>query len=310
MVKEGKDGKTGNKGIAMMFVRYPANRETDSVRMWNPDTNGVVTSRDVIWLKRMFFENNVKAEQFNMSDDDDKVKVKVKATDESENLEEEEEDRRVPDLVESAADDDVDDADVESAAGETNDDNADTTQRSGRTIQAPARLTAQVGGKLGDFQGTVIEMNYLGHMAELDNVEVTTGAVAKENIETSFVGAGVGGGFDKISELKVMNYREAMGSPQPQAAQWKVEVKNEKERFEKFDAVTVVKLSQIPKGTKIMSTVWAMKNKPSGKLRGRLNVRGYEQIEGKSYYSDSIAAPVTNANSVRVVWVLMATCPE
>ena len=74
--------------------------------------------------------------------------------------------------------------------------------------------------------------------------------------------------------------------------------------------MTVVKLSLIPKGTKIMSTVWAMKKKPSGKLRGRLNVRGYEQIEGKSYYSDSIAAPVTNANSVRVVWVLMAACPE
>ncbi len=49
-------------------------------------------------------------------------------------------------------------------------------------------------------------------MAKLDNAELATAAVAKENIETSFVGAGVGGGFDKTSELKVMNYREAMGS--------------------------------------------------------------------------------------------------
>ena len=40
----------------MMFVGYPANREEDSVRMWNPITNGVVTTRDVIWMKRMFFE--------------------------------------------------------------------------------------------------------------------------------------------------------------------------------------------------------------------------------------------------------------
>jgi hypothetical protein len=39
-------------------------------------------------------------------------------------------------------------------------------------------------------------------------------------------------------------------------------------------------------------------------------VRGYEQIKGKSYYNDSIAAPVTNANSVRIVWVLMATNPD
>merc|ERR1712127_224283 len=81
----------------MMFVGYPANRETDSVRMWNPDTNGVVTSRDVIWLKRMFFENKVEVKPFNMSNDD-KVKVKVEATDKIEHQEEEEH-RRVPDLV-------------------------------------------------------------------------------------------------------------------------------------------------------------------------------------------------------------------
>ena len=74
--------------------------------------------------------------------------------------------------------------------------------------------------------------------------------------------------------------------------------------------MTVISLSQVPKGHKIMTTVWAMKKKPSGKLRGRLNARGYEQIEGKLYYNDSIAAPVTNANSVRIVLVLMAACPE
>ncbi len=96
----------------------------------------------------------------------------------------------------------------------------------------------------------------------------------------------------------------------PNKADWKVEVKNKKERFDKFNVVTVIPLSQVPKGHKIMTMVWAMKKKPSGKLRGRLNTRGYEQIEGRSYYNDSIAAPVTNTNSVRIVWVLMAACPE
>ncbi len=91
VVKEGKDSKTGSKDIVMMFVGYPANRETDSVRIWNPDKNGVVTSQDVIWLKRMFFEHKVEVEPFNMSEDDKvKVKVKVEATDEIENKEEEE----------------------------------------------------------------------------------------------------------------------------------------------------------------------------------------------------------------------------
>ena len=58
------------------------------------------------------------------------------------------------------------------------------------------------------------------------------------------------------------------------------------------------------KGIKTMTTTWATKKKPNRKLRGRLNARGYEQFEGKSYYNDSIAAPVTNANSVQIVWVL------
>ncbi len=113
----------------MMFVGYPANRETDSVRMWNPDTNGVVKSRDVIWLKRMFFEQKVEVEPVNITEND-AVKVKVEATDEIE-AEEEDEDRLVLDLIESAADDDVDGADVESAAEETGDQNAEATRQSG-----------------------------------------------------------------------------------------------------------------------------------------------------------------------------------
>ena len=145
-------------------------------------------------------------------------------------------------------------------------------------------------------------------MAELDNNEIATAAVVKEDIEISQVGAGVGGGFENTSNLKVMNYREAMQSAD--AEEWKAEVQNEKERFDKFNVITVVPRNEMQKGIKAMTTTWAMKKKPSGKLRGRLNARGYDQIKGKSYYNDSIAAPVTNTNSVRIIWVLMASNPE
>ncbi len=49
-------------------------------------------------------------------------------------------------------------------------------------------------------------MKHLGYMAELDNAEIATAAVAEENIELSLVGAGVGCGFDNTSKVKVMNY--------------------------------------------------------------------------------------------------------
>jgi hypothetical protein len=57
VVTEGKNGKTGDRGVTMMFVGY-ADRESDSVRMWDMRTSRVIVSRDVYWLKRMFFKDD------------------------------------------------------------------------------------------------------------------------------------------------------------------------------------------------------------------------------------------------------------
>jgi hypothetical protein len=56
-VAEGKDSKTGDRGATMMFVDY-AECKNNSVQMWYSHTTRVIVSRDVIWLKRMFFEND------------------------------------------------------------------------------------------------------------------------------------------------------------------------------------------------------------------------------------------------------------
>ncbi len=92
-------------------------------------------------------------------------------------------------------------------------------------------------------------------------------------------------------------------------ADWKVEAKNEKLRFDKFNIITDVPCSQLPKDTKVMTMTWAIKKKPNGMLRGGLTVRCYEKIEGKSSYNDSIVTHVTNANLVQIMWVLMAAMP-
>jgi hypothetical protein len=51
-----------------------------------------------------------------------------------------------------------------------------------------------------------------------------------------------------------------------------------------------VNISKIPKGTKLIDTTWAMKKKSSGTLRGRINVRGFRQIDGEHYDSTCISA--------------------
>ena len=50
--------------------------------------------------------------------------------------------------------------------------------------------------------------------------------------------------------------------------------------------------------------------KSNGTCRGRLNARGYEQVEGSHYASDSIAAPVTNLITVRTVLMLWCMNPR
>ena len=113
-----------------------------------------------------------------------------------------------------------------------------------------------------------------------------------------------GGGLEKTTKLKVVNFKEAMKGNNKK--DWIKEVANEKSCFNRFNALTAVKKKDLPKGAKIMTSTWAMKQKANGKLCGELNARGYEQIEGKHYFKYDLAAPVTNATLVRIVLVLMA----
>ena len=65
-----------------------------------------------------------------------------------------------------------------------------------------------------------------------------------------------------------------------------------------------MKLSSLPKGTKLMSSTWVMKKKSNDTLRPRMYLRSFEQIEGKHYEEDKIHSPVTNETSVRIVMIL------
>jgi hypothetical protein len=56
----------------------------------------------------------------------------------------------------------------------------------------------------------------------------------------------------------------------------------------------------VPKGVKLIDTTWAMKEKSSGTLRGRVNVRGFKQINRQHYTGTSISVLVTNAMTIRI----------
>jgi hypothetical protein len=62
VVKRDKNDKLGDQGIPMMFVGYPINHASDSYQMYNPKTSKISEVRDVIWLKRMFYQDDINAD--------------------------------------------------------------------------------------------------------------------------------------------------------------------------------------------------------------------------------------------------------
>ncbi len=55
-----------------------------------------------------------------------------------------------------------------------------------------------------------------------------------------------------------------------------------------------VKLSELPSEVKIINTTWAMKKTSNRTPHGRINVRGFNQVEGQHFDALSISASVTN----------------
>jgi hypothetical protein len=211
VVAEGKDSKTGDRGATMMFVGY-AERESDSVRMWDSRTTRVVVSCDVIWLKRMFYKDDatgvIDLDTFGDIEDDSGLGsgAGLGSADGS-------------DVINKGP---TNNQPFQSGGNVTwstplvNMPNDVRATRSGRIIRTPDRLT----------YAPAVELSYLGEMAELDKVEVANIYMSLQSMELALIGAGVGGGIKHTSELKVLNYKKAMRSPD--ADKWRKEIRNEK----------------------------------------------------------------------------------
>ena len=89
--------------------------------------------------------------------------------------------------------------------------------RPGRVIRLPDRL----------MYTPAIELSYLGEMAELEQLELTAINMSIRSIELSLVGAGVRGGIKHTKDLRVLNFKKAMRSPD--ANEWHTEINKEKE---------------------------------------------------------------------------------
>jgi hypothetical protein len=122
------------------------------------------------------------------------------------------------------------------------------------------------------------------------------------------VGAGAGGGYGHTDKLRVMNYREAMASPDSHL--WEEAIHQEYLKFLKFGVFEVIPQGELPPKKKPVTCAWAIKLKSNGQRRARANACGFEQIEGQHYFSDSISSPVSNPLTVCLLFTLCAVNPE
>ena len=111
--------------------------------------------------------------------------------------------------------------------------------------------------------------NTLKKFNEFDSNEATSSTGSEIRDEIALIGAGVGGGFTNTQELHVMKYKEAMATSKQK--EWKQAVGEELDRFIANDVFEAVKLKDLPKGVKMLTSTWAMKMKSNGEFRARLN---------------------------------------
>jgi len=146
----GKDSKTGEKGVTMMFIGY-SEQESDSIRMWDPQTATItiIVAHDVIWLKHMHFQ----------PDD-------ITGVLELENMQ-----GIVDGIEEVHADNATYDMNVtpQKSGGSVTWNHpvvtiptASRVTQSGQILKPPERLTC----------APAVELRYLGEMAELDHAEL------------------------------------------------------------------------------------------------------------------------------------------
>ena len=327
IVKRGKGSKLQDRGVPMIFVGYAANHAHDCYRMWNPVSKQITETRDVIWLHRMYYQNDVsgigllpriKLHEEHILSDAMRVMypglleaggsdpVLNRSDWESEDtpppIKECEDNSHGDSVHEDREGDDSDEESTESnkSSDSTHTDVSQTEPEDKHNEELYRTRYGRVPKQRDLYQPGTVMMEMGAMVAEMNLM--ANGMDSKSTHEVMMVGA-TGEGFDNTNELRVMTYDEAIR--EPDAKEWQLEIDKEHERMMSHKAWIAVPRSEVPKGTKILGSTWAMKRKANGTRRARLNTKGCSQRPGLHYDEDNISSPVTNLTSIRIAFIIM-----
>ena len=315
-IKTKRTTKVDDRGKTCMMVGYAKEHDGNVYKMWHMESGTVYESRDVVWLKRMFFTKLV--------EDDEVLRHELQnvldATN-TEDVEFEKKSEAEEGIVQTVA------APQKVAAAPAKEGGRSlaevveqrVTTRSGRVVK-PTMKAVQWKATLQETKDTPLvdddpptedageEMTFM-RFDEVDlsaAEEIFYDALSDIEPEFAFVGAGIGGGFTDTSELHVMKYDEAMRmADSKEVEEWHDAVAEEKDRMDQHGVFQAVPMKEVPEGAKILTSTWAMKKKANGKKRARLNARGFEQIDGEHYNEDDKAAPVVTLSAILLLLTLI-----
>ena len=110
------------------------------------------------------------------------------------------------------------------------------------------------------------------------------------------------GKFDLTTNLKTINFWEAMASPHK--AEWLKAVKDKHLNFVNYKVWEPVDAASVPADAKILLSPWAMQQKANGQFQAHLTDCGYKQVDGLHYSEDNKAAPVVCDITVCIILTL------
>ena len=141
--------KIEDRGTTCMLVGYALNHDSGVYRLWNEATDRVIVSRDVTWLKRMYFEKRAENPEMIVAPtftnevwegEDDNESILEPSIDESEQSEDD------SDTGSQQTDDNNEDSGEEIENEEEGGQNAEATvTRRGRIVIPPERLLEESG---------------------------------------------------------------------------------------------------------------------------------------------------------------------
>jgi hypothetical protein len=122
------------------------------------------------------------------------------------------------------------------------------------------------------------------------------------NYDVALVGA-ADGTVQDTTDLRVMKLDEAM---RVDPVGWKAAVEDEYARMVKNGVFKAIPRSSVPRGRRVISTTWAMKQKANGVKRARLVARGFQQVAGQDYDPEAGRyAPVVSLIAFKICCVLI-----